>query len=82
LWRWASGRNMCGHGPYTETVDTNIDLVCGMTVEEETPRFFTEYNGRVYPFCSAECKRKFDDHPDAYIQENAKRELEAANSEQ
>ncbi|MFL6447455.1 MAG: YHS domain-containing protein [Bryobacteraceae bacterium] len=51
------------------------DLVCGTSVLEENPRFFSDYGGRVYPFCSTECKRKFDDHPDYFIHENAKRAL-------
>jgi len=51
------------------------DLVCGAQIAEEKPKFFSEYNGRVYPFCSAECKRKFDDHPGYFIHEDAKRTL-------
>lgn len=51
------------------------DLVCGMEVSSEETRFFTDYNGDMYYFCSAECKRGFDDHPDRYIQEKAKQEL-------
>jgi len=51
------------------------DLVCGTQIAEQQPRNFTEYDGRVYPFCSPECKRKFDDHPDYFIHENAKRAL-------
>ena len=59
----------------TESVDTQSDLVCGAIIEAEQRQFFTEYNGRSYPFCSAECKRKFDDHPDYFIQAHAKEEL-------
>jgi YHS domain-containing protein len=51
------------------------DLVCGIQITEEKPRFFSDYGGRVYPFCSPECKRKFDDHPDHFIQEEARRAL-------
>jgi YHS domain-containing protein len=51
------------------------DLVCGASITEEKPRFFSEYDGRVYPFCSPECKRKFDDHPDYFIHEEAKKAL-------
>lgn len=45
-----------------------------MDVNEET-RFFTEYNNSEYHFCSAECKRAFDDHPDSYIRQQAKEDL-------
>ena len=51
------------------------DLVCGETIESENPRFTTDYDNRIYLFCSAECKRKFDDHPDYFIHEQAKRQL-------
>ncbi|MFL6415899.1 MAG: YHS domain-containing protein [Bryobacteraceae bacterium] len=51
------------------------DLVCRTEIAEEKPRYFSEYGGHAYPFCSAECKRKFDDHPDYFIQEEAKRAL-------
>jgi YHS domain-containing protein len=47
-----------------------LDLVCGMTVEEEQPRFTSDYNHETYAFCSAECRRKFDDHPDHFIREH------------
>jgi YHS domain-containing protein len=51
------------------------DLVCGMEVEEQGNRFFSEYNGGTFYFCSAECKRKFDDHPDHFIREDARDRL-------
>ena len=38
-----------------------------MTVDGEGNRYFSDYNKEMYYFCSAECKRKFDDHPDSYI---------------
>jgi YHS domain-containing protein len=51
------------------------DLVCETQIAEEKPQFFSDYNGHVYPFCSTGCKRKFDDHPDYFIQEQAKKAL-------
>ena len=51
------------------------DLVCGREIDQENTRFFTEYDGGMYYFCSAECKREFDDHPDSFIQENARKQL-------
>jgi Cu+-exporting ATPase len=56
-------------------VESDIDLVCGMTVDPESPRFFSEYDRKSYVFCSAECKRKFDDHPDYFIHLAAKEKL-------
>jgi len=51
------------------------DFVCGKMVEEENARFFSEYDNKTWYFCSAECKRKFDDHPDEFIRERPTREL-------
>ena len=51
------------------------DLVCRREVDAESTRFFTEYDDSKYFFCSAECKRAFDDHPDRYIQQHAKEQL-------
>ena len=52
------------------------DLVCRQSVDDsDHPQYFSDYDGRIYPFCSPECKRKFDDHPDAFIQQKAKEDL-------
>ena len=51
------------------------DIVCGVAVDSEKPQFFSDYDGRIYVFCSPECKRRFDDHPDRFIQQHAKQEL-------
>ena len=50
------------------------DYVCGVQVENES-RYFSDYNGNTWYFCSPECKRKFDDHPDHFIRERTTREL-------
>jgi YHS domain-containing protein len=46
------------------------DLVCKMEATEDS-RFFSEYGNDTFYFCSADCKRKFDDHPDMFIREDA-----------
>lgn len=51
------------------------DLVCGAEVDSESDRYFSDYGNDQYFFCSPECKRKFDDHPDHYIREHARRDL-------
>ena len=58
-----------------------IDYVCGSPVDSENPRFFSDYDQRTYVFCSAECKRQFDDHPDKFIQQRARKELGLAEQE-
>jgi xanthine dehydrogenase accessory factor len=44
-----------------------IDPVCGMTVEIATAHFTSEYNGKMYCFCTAGCKRSFDKEPGKYV---------------
>jgi len=43
----------------------NGDLAClRVTVTDATPR--VEYAGRVYYFCSDECRAEFERHPEKY----------------
>lgn len=42
------------------------DPVCGMQVDPEKAAGKSEYQGRTYFFCSAGCKRKFDEKPEQY----------------
>jgi Cu+-exporting ATPase len=49
------------------TGNTMKDPVCGMSVvrmQSGTPA--SEFKGRVYYFCSSDCKRKFDQNPSHY----------------
>jgi YHS domain-containing protein len=50
------------------------DLICQTEVNEDS-RYFSEYGNETYYFCSAECKRKFDDHPDTFISEAARQSM-------
>jgi YHS domain-containing protein len=52
-----------------------LDLVCRAEIDPDATDFFTEYSDKKYFFCSAACKRKFDDHPDQFIQSHAREEL-------
>ncbi|MDP7976102.1 MAG: YHS domain-containing protein [TACK group archaeon] len=45
-----------------------LDPVCGMKVEETTA-YRSLYRGKVYYFCSQNCKREFDANPDKYLRE-------------
>ena len=51
------------------------DYVCGKEVDSSEARFFSEYGSDTFYFCSPECKRRFDDHPDQFIRDNAKKTL-------
>ena len=56
------------------------DLVCKTAIDENS-RFFTEYDRQLYYFCSADCKRSFDDHPDTFIQRTAREKIERLDPE-
>jgi YHS domain-containing protein len=43
------------------------DPVCGMDVDPKTTAYKTEYNGQMYFFCSAGCKKDFEVAPEKYI---------------
>ncbi|MDH7592805.1 MAG: YHS domain-containing protein [Methanomicrobiales archaeon] len=43
-----------------------IDPICGMTVDEKTAKFRSEYQGKTYYFCAPGCKKKFDREPEKY----------------
>ena len=48
------------------------DPVCGMMVDERTAKAKTHHKGREYQFCSEDCKRQFDEHPERYAQSQAR----------
>jgi YHS domain-containing protein len=43
-----------------------IDPICGMTVDEKTAKFTSDFKGTKYYFCSPGCKKKFDADPATY----------------
>lgn len=51
------------------------DVVCGTVIEEENTRYFSDYDAEIFYFCSAECKQKFDDHPNQYAVEKSEQDL-------
>ena len=46
---------------------TNIDPVCGMTVEHDKAAGSFEYEGQQYYFCSTSCLQKFSAAPKSYL---------------
>jgi YHS domain-containing protein len=44
-----------------------IDPVCRMKVNEEKAIFKSEYKGKTYYFCSAQCKNEFERNPKKYV---------------
>lgn len=59
------------------------DLVCGMEVRKEEKTITSNYEGKIYYFCSKNCKKKFDQNPEKYIKSETdlKREAEKTPSE-
>ncbi len=45
------------------------DPVCGMQVDAGKAAGTSEHAGQTYYFCSAGCKRKFDQNPAQYSQQ-------------
>ncbi len=42
------------------------DVICGMQVDPKKAAGSSEYQGKTYYFCSAGCKRQFDQNPEQY----------------
>jgi Cu+-exporting ATPase len=43
------------------------DPVCGMSVDPKQTAFKLDFQGKTYYFCSAGCKKAFDQEPDKYV---------------
>jgi YHS domain-containing protein len=46
---------------------TEIDPVCGMSVDTSTSQLSFEYEGRTYWFCSRGCLLDFQDDPKRFL---------------
>jgi len=44
-----------------------IDPVCGMEVDPLSAEFTAQYQGKDYYFCSALCKTRFRQNPEAFL---------------
>ena len=56
--------------PLKETPVTDKDPVCGVKLGEDVVRglaYKTPYKGKLYFFCSDECKQAFDRDPESYV---------------
>ena len=49
---------------------SHVDPICGMTVEDDSPRRFA-FDGETYYFCSDHCLKKFSANPAAYARKEA-----------
>jgi YHS domain-containing protein len=48
-----------------------IDPVCGMEINEDSAKAQTQFAGKKYYFCSEDCRKKFEEHPDEYMEATA-----------
>jgi YHS domain-containing protein len=53
------------------TVDTVTDPVCGMLIDSGEAEVESSYDGIVYYFCSVDCRDRFEEHPDAFLEEHS-----------
>jgi YHS domain-containing protein len=44
-----------------------IDPDCGMTVDTETAKFTTQYQGKTIYFCAPGCKKAFEQIPSSFL---------------
>jgi len=44
------------------------DPVCKMECHDESAVFKSEFNGKIYCFCSLSCKKEFDKNPKKYLE--------------
>jgi Cu+-exporting ATPase len=44
------------------------DPVCGMDVERDDAAGHSNFEGKTFYFCSNECKEKFDQNPQTYVE--------------
>jgi len=49
------------------SIEIAKDPICGMSVDEKTTKYKSEYQGQTYYFCSSSCKRTFDKEPAKYV---------------
>jgi Cu+-exporting ATPase len=69
-----------GNGPMGEARPTaagsakasEIDPVCGMTVDPNAAAGSSNHNGNTYYFCSSSCKRRFDQDPLSFLEPRPK----------
>jgi P-type Cu+ transporter len=48
------------------------DVVCGEQVDENTTTNSSDYNGKMFYFCSPACQTKFSQRPEVYANKEAR----------
>jgi Cu+-exporting ATPase len=47
------------------------DPVCGMQIDKKTAKEKSHYKGKIYSFCSSQCKASFEKNPVKYAKDDA-----------
>ena len=69
----------CGsHHGKTSASATEMDPVCGMTVDRSRVQFKTNYKGQDYFFCSSHCLHKFQSAPEQFVKDVKPQKKESA----
>jgi Cu+-exporting ATPase len=58
------------------------DIVCGMEIKKEEAFGTSTYRGKMYFFCSKNCKEKFNENPEKYVRSNEKSKENKVRKEQ
>jgi YHS domain-containing protein len=53
-----------------EVMNMAKDPVCGMQVDEKKPGATSNYQGKIYYFCSPSCKRAFENNPVRFVKQS------------
>lgn len=51
-----------------------IDPICKMQVDEKSAQYSSIYRGKMYYFCAPGCKKKFDDDPAKYANQDQEKD--------
>jgi YHS domain-containing protein len=66
--KYISEKSQEKHGHSCQQADaTAVDPACGMSIKKSETKISIEYDGKTYFFCSQECKEKFLQDPEKYV---------------
>lgn len=54
-------------GFHTEEQEVVFDMICGMEIKLKDVKFWVDYKGETYYFCSENCKDHFKGNPKMYL---------------
>lgn len=61
--------------PIAPSTITEIDPVCGMSIDPKTAAASYDYEGKTYYFCAVRCKERFAADPDSFLQSPSESDL-------